>query len=110
MGVLERGSIVLISIPYSDLSDTELRPAFIVTKSQGLDVVCCQITSAKPKDNCFVPIVSDDLVSGVLKNDSYVRANKIYTLHQKLVVSNIGKLNDSKIDEIMETIFRCMGK
>jgi mRNA interferase MazF len=109
MGVFERGDIVLISMPYTDLSAHEIRPAFVVQKLKGFDVVCCQISSSKPNDDYFVPIYSSDFISGYLKYDSYVRTNKIYTLDQSLIIKKLGLLFPDKSEEIIEAIKNAIG-
>lgn len=40
-----RGSIVLVSFPFSDLSRSKLRPALVIAEAGRGDYILCQITS-----------------------------------------------------------------
>ncbi len=45
MGVLTVGAVVLVHFPFSDLSQTKLRPAVVLADAGRSDWVLCQITS-----------------------------------------------------------------
>lgn len=64
-------SVVLISFPFSDLSQTKLRPA-IVLASAGLDDwILCQVTSNAYADAQAVEISDSDFLTGGLRRTSY---------------------------------------
>jgi mRNA interferase MazF len=46
--VVIKGSVVLVNFPFTDLSQTKLRPAVILwIDTSGTDVVVCAVTSQK---------------------------------------------------------------
>ena len=45
MGALQRGAIVLVRFPFSDLSQTKLRPAVVLAGAGRGDWILCQVTS-----------------------------------------------------------------
>ena len=47
MEKLVKGDIVVIPFPYSDLSNTKRRPAFVITAFPNMKAILCQITSQK---------------------------------------------------------------
>jgi len=56
---LSRGDIVLVRFPFTDLSETSLRPALIVSKEQiGQDIILAAISSIV-RD----PVFSDCIVN-----------------------------------------------
>ena len=40
-----RGAVVLVRFPFSDLSDTKLRPAVLLASAERDDWILCQVTS-----------------------------------------------------------------
>ena len=44
-----KGDIVVLNFPFSDLSTTKKRPAFVLTNLGYGDIVLCQITSKPAK-------------------------------------------------------------
>jgi mRNA interferase MazF len=48
MGKFMKGDVVVIPFPFSDLSGSKCRPAFVLADLEGDDVVLCQITSVVP--------------------------------------------------------------
>jgi len=40
-----KGEVVVIPFPFSDLTQAKRRPALVVTRLEGDDLILCQITS-----------------------------------------------------------------
>ncbi|MDR0877005.1 MAG: type II toxin-antitoxin system PemK/MazF family toxin [Treponema sp.] len=106
MGKFVKGDVVVLPFPFSDLSGTKRRPAFVLTDLSGDDIILCQITSKSGYDPYAVSVKSTDFISGSLPVDSYVRPNKIFTADKNLVLSVAGRLSDTKINEIGEAIIK----
>ena len=86
------GSIVFVSFPFTDLSDSKLRPALVVSRDNDrrTDVVLAFITSrshAGMLPDSF-PITASP--SNGLKVPSFVRFDKLVTLDKRLVVGALG--------------------
>ena len=96
VATLRRDDVVLVSFPLTDLSGHKLRPALIVGRPLGDDVVLAFITSrggeAMPKaDHVIAPGDAEFAATG-LKVASRVRLNKLATLHRALVRRRLGRI------------------
>ena len=62
MAALGRASVVLVDFPFSDLSQTKLRPAVVLAQANRQDWFLCQITSNagidERRSNSKPPILS----------------------------------------------------
>jgi len=90
------GSVVLVRFPFSDLSDSKLRPAFILADVGMNDYLLCQITSKPYSDLGAIEVSDSDFSEGGLERTSYIRPGKIFTVNQSLIARKVGVLNDSK--------------
>ena len=54
MGQPEPGTVVAIKFPFSDLSQTKLRPALVLADVGRQDLILCQITSKSYSDTLAV--------------------------------------------------------
>jgi mRNA interferase MazF len=50
MGRFVKGDVVVVPFPFSDLSGSKKRPAFVIADLPGDDIVLCQITSKHKSD------------------------------------------------------------
>jgi YD repeat-containing protein len=60
-----RKLIVVIPFPFSDLSGSKRRPAFVLADLQGDDIILCQITSQQTKDQYAIAIEDRDFIRSV---------------------------------------------
>ena len=51
-----KGDVVVLPFPFSDLSGSKRRPAFVINPLLGNDILLCQITSKASKDKYSIPI------------------------------------------------------
>lgn len=99
----QKGDIVLIPFPYTDLSATKTRPAVVVSSETYhnfcsellLAYISSQVSKAHPK---LDHIVADWASSGLPK-PSFVRP-KIAAIDPSLVVHKVGKLSDNDLLEV----------
>ena len=103
-----RGEIVLVPVPFTDLSSAKRRPVIVISNDQYNssleDIVAVAMTSnPHPAKYSFV-ITSADLVAGTLKRPSRVRVDKIYTLSQRIIVKRFGSVNDPRLDRIRQML------
>ena len=110
--VPDQRDIVLIPVPFTDLSAAKRRPVVVLSKTahnrQSEDIIVAAITSNPATRGEGMTIRSGDLENGSLPVDSFVRADKIYTLSQSIIVKRFGRLNPEcfrlaliKLDEIL---------
>ncbi|MFH1260014.1 MAG: type II toxin-antitoxin system PemK/MazF family toxin [Elusimicrobiota bacterium] len=99
-----KGDVVVIPFPFTNLTETKKRPAFVVTNLQGNDIIICPITSQLNKDNYSILITSSDMKTGELNKISNARPNVIFTADRNLIKYKIGKLTQTKTTEIINKI------
>ena len=98
------GQVVLVPFPFSDLSQSKLRPAIVLASAGREDWILCQVTSKPYGDARSILLNDSGFESGSLRVESYVRPGKLFTAHQTLMVSEIGRLNEAMFDQIIEAI------
>jgi mRNA interferase MazF len=98
-----KGDIVVVPFPFSDLTRAKRRPALVIAKLEGDDLILCQITSQQIKDRYVVSIDEGDFETGVLQK-SNVRPNRIFTADRHIVLYRVGQLKLDKISEVIERI------
>ena len=104
MGKLVRGDVVVIPFPFTDLTGSKKRPAFVVANLPGDDAIVCQITSKYKSDNSALLITPEDFCTGALPVESYIRPNKIFTADKSLILSIAGHLSDSMIHKALAAV------
>jgi mRNA interferase MazF len=102
------GSVVLIPFPFSDLSESKLRPAVVLAEISREDFVCCQVTSNPYADPNAVELTEEDFAEGNLKRVSYVRPGKLFTANLQLFEGVVGVLEDDLRAEIVNRIVRLL--
>lgn len=100
----DQGDIVLIPVPFTDLSSTRRRPVIVLSNdayhTAGEDMIVVAMTS-NPRVTPYPFVISStDLLSGKLNRPGTVRVDKIYTLARKISVKTFGRVNDAVLDRI----------
>ena len=101
---LVKGDIVVLPFPFSDLSQSKKRPAFVVAPLQGDDVILCQITTVAHFDLYSVFLEEKDFVTGSLKQPSYIRPNRLFTSDIRIIIKRVGSVHQNKIEEVIKKI------
>jgi mRNA interferase MazF len=106
---LNKGDIVLVQFPFSDLSQNKLRPALVLAVNFNFDeITLCFISSQKVQSLSseeFAIAVSDsEFAQTGLKTDSKVRVTKIITLERKLILRKIGNLGKKQLEKLNRTL------
>ena len=104
MAKFVKGDVVVVPFPFSDLSQAKRRPALIISKLEGDDLILSQITSQFVKDSYAISIEGKDFEEGGLKQKSNVRPNRLFTSDTHIVLYRIGNLKKDKLNEIIEKI------
>ena len=95
------GDIVVVSFPFTDLSNSRRRPALVLSNLEGDDIVICEITSVMRSDAYVISLDNRDLESGKLKTNSIIRPNRIVTIHKNKISYKFGKIKNSKLQEVL---------
>jgi mRNA interferase MazF len=100
--------VVLVAIPFSDLSATKTRPALIVSGPQfnnGSDVVVCAITSnlARTREPNML-LTNADFVKGGLPVPSVVRFGWPMRIERTIIRKKLGTLSGTRTKTVREGI------
>jgi mRNA interferase MazF len=98
------GSVVLVRFPFSDLSDSKLRPAVVLADVGLHDWILCQVTSNPYADSRAVPLTDSDFASGSLRRTSYVRPGKIFSANTLLMERLVGELKQPKLISVVDAV------
>jgi mRNA interferase MazF len=100
----KQGDILLIPIPFTDLSSKKRRPVIVISNDgynrKASDVIVVAMTSNPQVTDYSLSISSSDLVEGALNRPGKIRVDKIYTLSQKIVVRTFGQVDDRTLSRI----------
>tara|TARA_Y100000310_G_scaffold140946_1_gene140365 strand:+ start:636 stop:965 length:330 start_codon:yes stop_codon:yes gene_type:complete len=97
----DQKEIVLVPFPYSDLSKIKKRPALIISNekiNKSQDRVCLLVTRQFHKED--VPI-GGNLEEGDLQFKSFVKAHRIFSVHEKVIIKKLCKVKDGLYDEVI---------
>ena len=103
-GKICSGDVVIVSFPFSDLSDSKRRPAVVLVELEGEDIILCQISSQRKVDKYAVPLHSEDFIYGQLFQESLVRTNKLFTLNRGLILYKVGVLREERFRSISSAV------
>ncbi len=99
-----QGAIVLVPIPFTDLSSAPRRPVIVISNDEynrtTADVIVIAMTSNPAATKFSFTVTSSDLESGTLNHPGRVRVDKIYTLSQSIIVKTFGRVNAATLNRI----------
>ena len=104
MGAPAAGEVVVIPFPFSDLTQSKIRPALCLAAAGRGDYVLCQITSQPYGDPLALKIDDQDFASGGLHIESFVRPGKLFTADANLILSTEGKLSPAAYQRVLNTV------
>jgi len=105
-----KGDIVVLPFPFSDLSKSKKRPALIVAKLKGDDIILCQITSEARIDDYSIILEDKDFKQGKLNLNSLIRPNRLFTADKSIIIYKVGSLKESKIKEVEKVLINIIKK
>jgi mRNA interferase MazF len=102
--MLEQGEIVLVPVPFTDLSSQKRRPVIVLSNDnynrQSPDIIVVAMTSNPAVVAHGITIDSRDLVRGTLNHQGTVRVDKIYALAQSIVVKRFAKVTPAVLNRL----------
>lgn len=104
MGTPAIGDVVLVPFPFSDLSETKVRPALVLADAGRSDWILCQITSNAYGDPRAVPLSATDFQSGGLLTASVARPGKLFTANSSLLRRTVGTLHETDLKRILNAV------
>lgn len=107
-----QGDIVLVPVPFSDLSSQKRRPVIVVSNDayhrSTADMIVVAMTSNPARSDYGFVIESRDLERGRLNRPGTVRVDKILALSQSLIVAEFGRVDATVLDRIGKTLFELL--
>jgi mRNA interferase MazF len=111
--MLEQGDIVLVPVPFTDLSSQKRRPVIVLSNETYHRVAADVIVVAMTSNPANVPygfrISSANLVEGALNRPGTVRVDKVYTLAQAIVVKKFGRVSPEIVERIRQMFGSLIG-
>lgn len=105
----KQGDILLIPIPFTDLTSSKKRPVLVLSNddynNKTEDIIVAAITSNLAEKDYIVMLSGNDLEQGTLKADSCIRVDKIYTLSQNIVISKFGVVRKHILDGVRKKFY-----
>ncbi len=97
--MLNRGDIVLVPFPFTDLSQEKVRPAVVFSSENDVDVNVAFISSIIPKEPSGVDFVLSeshpDFSMTGLKRSSVFKMNKVLTVERSIILRRLGRVSPS---------------
>lgn len=100
---INKGDIILIPFPFSDLSNSKLRPSLVLGIDSS-DVNVVFITSNLEDKNHTVAIMPSE--TNGIKLKSCIRYSKVASLDIKMSIGKIGKLEKEIYDKVVDNIHK----
>lgn len=104
MGIA-KGDIVLVNFPFTDLSQSKLRPAVVLAVNLAIDEITLCFISSQQVDRLnqteFTMLDSDTEFSQTgLRTSSKVRVTRITTLSRQLIAKRLGRLGVEYLQQL----------
>jgi mRNA interferase MazF len=98
------GKVVLVPFPFSDLSQSKLRPAVVLADVGREDWILCQVTSKPYGDQHAIVLKNESFSEGSLHVESFARPGKLFTAHSGLILKEVGLLKKETCQQIVASI------
>ena len=103
--MFSQGEVVLIPFPYSDLSMSKKRPALIISNekmNKMQDKICCLVTTKFHRED--LSISERDLEEGSLPFSSYIKAHRIFTINENIIIKKLCKINNKLHNSVIKKL------
>jgi mRNA interferase MazF len=104
VAALAARAVVLVRFPFSDLTQSKLRPALVLAAAGRGDYVLCQITSNPYADSRAVELGEASFQEGSLQKTSYARPGKLFTASRSLIPRVVGKLELRSHEQVVAAV------
>ena len=101
------GDIVLVTFPFTNLSQGKRRPALLIANvsyRRQADWIVCQITTQSNSGSRQIALADVDLEAGSLWDASWVRPDRLMTLNEGIFGRTIGRPTAAKQAEIAAAV------
>lgn len=99
---MNKGEIVLIPFPFTDLSGIKNRPALVLVENER-DVTVSFITTQLKWEEKFDVKLEPTLENGI-KKSSLIRLSKLTTVDKELILGRLGKLSNDELAKVNKSL------
>ena len=104
----EQGELILIPYPFTDLSTQKRRPVFVLSRPDKYgDFIGLPITSRGYHKQSIA--ISEQLITGVLPKESWVRTDHVVTLNQSIVIKSFAACSKQLIADVLKELCQYIG-
>lgn len=103
---MQKGDIVLIPFPFTDLTGSKKRPALVLVAG-NLDVTVSFISTQLRWQESTDLLLQSDSTNG-LKKASLVRVSKIATVDKTLVIGRLGNIDSNQIEDLDKKLIQLL--
>lgn len=104
-----QGDILLIPIPFSDLTSSRRRPVLVLSNSsynqRTEDLIVAAVTSNLFEKEYSVLFGNEHMKDGTLMVLSSVRVDKIYAIPKYLIIRRFGSVNSEIVEQVKTKLF-----
>jgi mRNA interferase MazF len=102
--MLQVAEIVLIPFPFTDLTAQKKRPVLVISEvDANNDFIALAITS-KQKENNVVHLTNQQLITGSLPKESWIRTDKVFTFNTSLVLFPLAVANSETVAQALQQL------
>ncbi len=104
---MAKADIILIPFPFTNLSDSKIRPCLVLLEAE-FDVTVSFITTQTGWNDSHTIAIKPTATNG-LKKESLLRLNKLATIDKELIIGKIGALDNqekSTVNQKLKEIFQ----
>lgn len=102
--MLQVAEIVLIPFPFTDLTAQKKRPILVISEvDENNDFIALAITS-KQKENNVVHLTNQQLITGSLPKESWIRTDKVFTFNTSLVLFSLAIANSETLEQALQQL------
>ncbi len=95
----QKYDIILVKFPFSDLSETKIRPAIVIKPLEGENTILLQVTTQKRGLVKYEVHLSKKSCEGDIRFDSNIYLDMMFTLHESLIINKIGSIKEERVKE-----------
>jgi mRNA interferase MazF len=95
---------VLVRFPFSDLSQSKLRPAIVLADAGRGDWILCQVTSNPYSDTRAIMLSDESFRQGGLQRTSYARPAKLFTANHEPMMAEVGVLTEEALRQVINAV------
>ena len=104
-----KGKIILIPVPYTDLTAAKLRPALVIFEGSRYLIVAAitsKMINVIPELDIFIGSEDPEFYKTGLKVSSVLKLTKVSTVRKDLAEGELGKIDGDMRDEVNQRMKR----